>query len=37
MSVKIGELELYTVEELSGLMGIQARTIREYLLSLIHI
>lgn len=33
MSVKIGELELYTVEELSGLMGIQERTIREYLKS----
>lgn len=31
MSVKIGDLELYTVEELSGLMGIQERTIREYL------
>ncbi len=31
MSVKIGELELYTVEELSSLMGIQERTIREYL------
>ena len=31
MSVKIGELELYTVDELSTLMGIQERTIREYL------
>lgn len=31
MSVKIGELELYTVDELSELMGIQERTIREYL------
>lgn len=31
MSVKIGELELYTVDELSDLMGIQERTIREYL------
>ena len=30
MSVKIGELELYTVDELSTL-GIQERTIREYL------
>lgn len=33
MTVKIGELELYTVEELSELMGIQERTIREYLKS----
>jgi len=33
MSVKIGDLELYTVEELSDLMGIQERTIREYLKS----
>jgi excisionase family DNA binding protein len=31
MSVKIGELELYTVEELSSSLGIQERTIREYL------
>ncbi len=31
MSVKIGDLELYTVEELSSSLGIQERTIREYL------
>ena len=33
MSVKIGDLELYTVEELSSSLGIQERTIREYLKS----
>lgn len=31
MAVKIGDLELFTVEELSELLDIQERTIREYL------
>ena len=31
MPVKIGDLELYTVDELSELMEVQERTIRKYL------
>ena len=33
MSIKLGDLELFTVEELSEKLGIQERTIREYLKS----
>ncbi len=33
MSIKLGDLELFTVEELSERLGIQERTIREYLKS----
>ena len=31
MSIKLGDLELFTVEELSEKLGVQERTIREYL------
>jgi len=30
-TVKIGEMELYDVQELSSLLGVQAKTIRRYL------
>lgn len=33
MSIKLGDLELFTVEELSEKLGIQERTIRGYLKS----
>ena len=33
MSIKLGDLELFTVEELSEKLGVQERTIREYLKS----
>lgn len=31
MSIKVGDLTAYTVEELEGLLGVQAKTIRAML------